>query len=198
VTLFFLIRHAAHDEMLTHLTGRSPGVVLGETGKAQALQLAARLRHERFDAIHTSPRERAIETSQAIAAESGFSNIEPCEDLDEVDFGLWSGRPFADLIEDSQWRRWNAQRSFARPPGGETILDVQRRIMRQIENTALATSKRAVVFVTHAEVIRAALAYCLCLPVDMWQRLEIGPASISRVRFDANGATILGINETIP
>jgi hypothetical protein len=32
----------------------------------------------------------------------------------------------------------------------------------------------------------------------MWQRLEIGPASISRLRFDANGATILGINEAVP
>ena len=66
-TTFFLLRHAAHDNVGGFLAGRSPGIRLGEDGRAQAARLAERMRRESFEAIYSSPRERSAETAAAIA-----------------------------------------------------------------------------------------------------------------------------------
>jgi len=156
------------------------------------------MRVERLDHIHASPRQRATETARAIeAARGGELRVEIAEALDEVDFGAWSGCDFADLARDMAWRCWNERRSLARAPGGESMLDVQTRIMGHIERVSAAVPEGAVAVVSHAEVIRAALLYCLGLSLDAWPLLEISPASISRLSLTALGAKILGVNETV-
>jgi broad specificity phosphatase PhoE len=196
MTLIFLVRHAAHDSLPTRLSGRLPGIRLGETGRAQAEALAAKLANHRIDTMHSSPRERCLETAAAIASAAGASAPEISEALDEVDFGAWSGREFAELDADPVWSLWNEQRSLARTPGGESALDVQRRIMSHIERVASLIPNGAAVLVSHAEPIRAALLYVLGCSLDAWSRLEISPASISRILFDAYGARVCGVNET--
>ena len=57
-TTFFLVRHAAHDNLGAYLAGRMPGVRLGEAGSAQAGRLAKR--HER---ARPSPRSSAARAS---------------------------------------------------------------------------------------------------------------------------------------
>lgn len=156
------------------------------------------MRIERLDQIHASPRQRAIETAQAIeTARHGELRVEIAEALDEVDFGAWLGCDFADLAGDMQWRCWNERRSLARAPGGESMLDVQARIIGHIERVSAAAPEGAVALVSHAEIIRAALLYCLGLSLDAWPLLEISPASISRLSLTALGAKILSVNEIV-
>jgi broad specificity phosphatase PhoE len=196
MTLILLVRHAAHDSVATRLSGRLPGIRLGQAGRMQAEALAAKLASHRIDALHSSPRERCLDTAAAIASAAGFSAPEISEALDEVDFGCWSGREFAELDADPVWLLWNEQRSLARTPGGESALDVQRRVMSHIERVASLAPGGAAVLITHAEPIRAALLYVLGCSLDAWSRLEIRPASISRILFDASGARVCGVNET--
>src|SRR5690348_50874 len=106
---FFLVRHAAHDNVGGFLAGRTPGIRLGADGRAQAARLAQRLTRESFEAIYASPLERAEETAAAISAANHVA-VERAEALNEVDFGSWSGRTFDDLDRDPAWRRWNEWR----------------------------------------------------------------------------------------
>ncbi len=195
--MFFLIRHAAQDGLAVRLAGRAPDGGLGEAGEAQARRLGERMRGERLDQIHSSPRQRAVETARAIAAARAAGPIEIADGLDEVDFGEWSGLDFVDLARDPEWRRWNERRSLARPPGGESMREAQARIMNHIEQVSAALPEGAVALLSHAEMIRAALLYCLGLSLDAWSLLEISPASITRLSVTALGATILGVNETL-
>jgi len=156
------------------------------------------MRVERLDQIHASPRQRATETARAIeTARGGELRVEIAEALDEVDFGAWSGCEFADLARDTQWRCWNERRSLARAPGGERMRDVQARIMSHIERVSAAAPEGAVALISHAEVIRAALLYCLGLSLDAWPLLEISPASVSRLALTALGAKIVSVNEIV-
>jgi broad specificity phosphatase PhoE len=195
--MFFLIRHAAQDDLAVRLAGRAPGAGLGEAGKTQARRLGERMRGERLDHIHSSPRRRAVETARAIEAACEGGPLEIADALDEVDFGAWSGLDFVDLAQDPQWRRWNERRRFARSPGGESMREAQARIMNHIERVSAALPEGAVALVSHAEMIRAALLYCLGLSLDAWSLLEISPASITRLSVTALGATIVGVNETL-
>lgn len=196
ITTFLLLRHAAHDNVGGFLAGRMPGVVLGEAGRAQAERLARRLRPERIDTIFASPRERTQQTAQAVAAACGLP-MTTAEELDEIDFGRWSGQDFEALQQDPLWQRWNAVRSLIRTPGGETMLDVQRRVLGLMERLVEARGGQCVALVSHADVIKTAVLHHLGLGIDAWPRFDIAPASITRLVIGDWGARLLGLNETV-
>src|SRR4051812_11740004 len=95
-TVVLLIRHALTGAVGTRLVSRLPGINLNTEGEAQACALRRRLRGERLDAIYSSPLERAIQTSRPIAEDRGL-DVEAVEELNEVDFGDWTGRSFDEL-----------------------------------------------------------------------------------------------------
>ena len=194
---FYLIRHAVHDALGERLTGRSPGVSLDREGRAQAQELAERLKGEHVTRVQASPRERASETAEFVARACGLTPIETTSALDEVDFGTWSGMELAALSRDPAWRRWNEHRARARTPGGERMLDVQERVVGHMARMACEMRDEIAVLVTHAEVIRAALLHWLELSLDDWPRIEIAPASISKVALDEQGARVIAINEVV-
>ncbi len=193
-TTLFLVRHAAHDFLGRILTGRMPGIRLGVEGRRQSELLAERLAREKISAVYTSPLERARETAGPIAARLGVEP-ETVDDLTDVDYGEWSGQSFEALDEDPRWATWNSARSTYRPPGGETMLDVQHRAVASVEKIVAAHPGNAALIVSHGDVIRAVLATFLGLALDHLTRFEVFPASISSVAVGDWGAKVLGINE---
>jgi probable phosphoglycerate mutase len=192
--MFFLVRHAAHELVERVLCGRMPGVTLGEEGRAQARRVATRLARERVTAIHTSPLERARETAAPIAQE--FNLIpEIHEAISEIDVGEWAGRDFARLHDDPRWASWNSARGVTRPPGGETMLEAQARVIGHLEHVRESRPDGAVVLVSHGDVIKAALLYFLGMPIDGYRLFEISPASISTLVIGDWGARVLSVNE---
>jgi broad specificity phosphatase PhoE len=153
------------------------------------------LRDGPFDLLQTSPRERAVETAEAIAQARAVAPPQAHEALDEVDFGRWAGINFAMLARDPQWRRWNESRGDAVTPEGESMREVTARIVGHMDEVARARPEGTALLVTHAEVIRAALLHHLGLEPGDWARIEVAPASVSRVRLDHRGVQVLGINE---
>ena len=194
MTTLFLVRHAAHGLLGHVLTGRMAGVRLGEEGLRQADRLAERLARESVAAVHSSPLERARETAAPIARRLGLE-VQVSEALNEIDLGEWSGRSFDSLDRDPLWRNWNSARSVTRPPGGETMLEVQARTVAWIERIRRELPEAGVVLVSHGDVIKAGLAYYLGLALDAWPRFEISPASLSAVVVGDWGARVLVMNE---
>ena len=196
-TTFFLVRHAAHDDVGRFLAGRAD-VALSGPGRAQARRLATRMAQEDFAAVYASPRQRAQQTAAAIAAANGRGPVQTADELDEVDFGHWSGKAFDVLNGDPRWRRWNSLRSLARTPGGETMLDVQQRAFAFIEAHAAEPGDRRLVLVSHADVIKAVVSHVLGLPADAWPRFDVAPASVTTIVVGDWGAKLLTLNEIVP
>ncbi|MDF0697065.1 histidine phosphatase family protein [Rhizobium sp. MC63] len=194
---YFLVRHAAHDNVGNFLAGRTAGITLGEAGRAQVQRLGQRLRRGDIDAIYTSPRERTLETAEGIASACGLALPQTDAALDEVNFGDWSGKTFEVLNDDPRWRRWNTTRSLTRTPGGETMLDVQTRIFGLMETLASGGNDRRIALVSHADVIKAAVSHVLGLPIDAWPRFDIAPASVTTVVIGDWGAKVMTLNEVI-
>jgi probable phosphomutase (TIGR03848 family) len=194
-TTVLLVRHGQTDWIGQRIAGRQPGVHLNAFGIAQAARLPARLEGLPIHAIYSSPLERTRETAAPLAAARGL-DVRECGEAIELGFGEWTSRPFSDLEADRQWRRFNHFRSFARAPGGELMPEVQTRIVRAIERLRAAHPGESAVLVSHGDVIRAAVAYFLGVPLDLFQRIEIRPASVSRVRLCDEGVLVLGVNDT--
>ena len=196
MTTLFLVRHAAHDLLGRVLTGRMPGVFLGESGRKQSEGLAERLSRESVVAVYSSPLDRARETAAPIAARFPLP-VEREEGLTDIDFGAWSGATFEALEQEPRWKAWNASRTTNRPPGGESMLDVQCRAVAALERVCASHPDGGAVLVSHADVIKSVIAHYLGLALDAIGRFEISPASISTIVVGAWGAKILAVNETV-
>lgn len=192
-----LVRHAAHAELGKVLSGRTGDVPLSGIGVVQARALGQRIGGGRLDAVQTSPVRRARETADSIAAPRGLS-AEIAPPLDEIDFGEWSGKRFAELDGDPLWARWNAQRSAVTPPGGEPMRAVQSRVIAHLRQVASDASGMVVAMVTHADVIRAAVAGILGLALDRILGFDIDPASITRLEAGDWGERLVSLNERAP
>lgn len=184
MTRILLIRHG-HTEMLGHvLYGRMTGVHLSERGRQESARLARAL-SERYqiDEIVSSPLERAKETAEAIAAVKG-ADVLFDEDLQEIDFGKWTGKPFPELLENDRWKLYNRRRSLVNPPAGEFMTQVQVRAWNALQRAAARQTKppdSTVAVVTHGDVVRGLLMLFLGMPLDHIHRLEISTASATEV-----------------
>lgn len=193
MTRFIFVRHAAHDAVGTTLVGNSAGVHLSASGRAEAEFLGECFRGLRAAAVYSSPLDRARETAELIArALSAEVQIERA--LNEVDFGEWTNSPFATLDRQEEWQRWNSFRSGTRPPGGESMLAVQARVIGALDRWREEHRDQTVVLVSHCDVIRATLAFYLGLPLDLFLRLEVNPASVSMISIDDWSPRILLMN----
>lgn len=193
MTTLHLVRHAAHGQLGRALTGRTPGVHLSVEGRAQAALLAERLVALPIAAVLSSPMERAQETAAAIAARLGLPVLtEP--GLDEIDFGTWSGGAFDALEGSAEWLAWNRFRSFAPTPGGESMTAAQARALAVLARLHRDHPSGELVAVSHCDVIKAVLSHFLGTPLDLFHRIEIGPASRSVLRLFEHDARIDAVN----
>ena len=195
MTRFLLIRHALTDAVGQHLSGRAPGVLLNAQGQAQAQKLAARLAALPLAAIYSSPLERAVQTAAAVAEPHQLPVIS-CADFLEIDYGKWTNCTFQELEGQPEFQRFNTFRSSTRIPGGELMREAQARILSGLEKLAARHPQATVAVVSHADVLKAAVAHYVGIPLDMFQRLEISPASVSIVELFAETARLLRLNDT--
>lgn len=192
-TTFHLVRHASYDLLGHVLAGRSPGHSLNPAGRAEAEALAGALAGRPIAAVVSSPLERARETAGPIAARHGLQPaIEP--DLNEIDFGEWTGLPFTALHALPAWRAFNALRSAAPIPGGETMPAAQARAVATILRLWTAHRGSELVVVSHGDVVKAVLAHFLAVPLDLMRRIEIAPASRSVLALYDETVRILAVN----
>lgn len=197
MTRLLLLRHAAHGLVDRVLCGRMPGVHLGAAGWAQAAALSERIARERPVALHASPQPRARETAAAIAERLGLEvTVEPA--LDEIDMGAWTGRAFAELALDPEWRRWNAARAEARPPGGESMAEAGARLARWMAGLPARHGGATVAAVSHADVIKAGLCGVLGLALDAHWRFRVAPASLSALLLAEGRTEVVTVNEELP
>lgn len=192
-----LVRHGSHDRLGRILCGRMPGVSLSEAGRAEARATAAAL-GRRLGSVEgvmlvASPRERTQETAAGIADVLGLA-VGTDAAIDEIDFGAWTGRRLADLAGDDGWDAWNARRGSSRPPGGESMGEVQARIGARLDRLAREEAP-PVILVSHGDVIRGAILHLLGLPLDAYDRIVVGPASWSELDLWPGGGRVVSLNE---
>jgi len=195
MTRFLLIRHASIEANGKRLAGRLPGMHLDELGKRQALALGERLSRLPIAAIYSSPLERAFETAEPIARLLG-RKVAIREELLEIEFGDWTGKTFGELDELPEFQRFNSFRSCSPVQGGEFMLQAQLRMVLALDVVRRAHADECVAVVSHGDMIRAAIAYYAGIPLDLFQRLEVSPASISTIDIDDTVVRLVSINDT--
>lgn len=193
MTTFLLVRHATCDPVGHRLAGRAPGISLNDAGRAQAARLARWLAPVAVHAVYASPLERARETA-AYLAEPRALAVRDAPAFTELHFGDWTGRAIDSLAHDEHWRRFNGFRSLTRAPSGELMAEAQLRAVSALAALARQHHGETVAVVSHADVLRAVVAYFAGAPLDLFLRLEISPGSVTTLALHEWGAELRAVN----
>jgi broad specificity phosphatase PhoE len=193
MSTFYLIRHAQHDLLGHVIVGRRPGVHLNAAGLEAAKRLADYLAQKPIHHIFSSPLERARETAEPLSRKLGLE-LQITPPLLEVDMGDWTGKSTQELDALEDWRKWNTFRSAGRIPHGETMIEIQSRMVGLIERLRREFPQDDIALFSHGDPIRAAVVYYLGLAMDLLQRLEISTASVTALKIDDWGAKLECLN----
>jgi probable phosphomutase (TIGR03848 family) len=225
MTVVLIVRHGLTSSTGKALTGWLPGISLDDRGRAQAAAVAARLSQVPLAAVVSSPLERCAQTAAIIGAGHGgpvaalrggdiaatasangqvAGRAEPIavqldERLGECRYGDWTGQSLRKLARDPLWRVVQAHPSAVRFPGpaGETMAGMQQRAVEAVRDWNARLGPDSVYLVcSHGDVIKAILADALGMHLDMSQRIQVDPCSISVVRYTSLRPFVLAMNDT--
>jgi probable phosphoglycerate mutase len=171
------------------------GIDLTDEGRGQAERTAERLASAPITTVYASPIERTMQTAQAIAARHGL-DVTPLEGVIEAEYGEWTDQPLHELAKTDEWKVVQRAPSRARFPGGESLYEMQARMVTALDDLVARHRHETVVVVSHADPIKSAVAHYTGVHLDLFQRINISPASVTVFEFHAHGVMMLTCNET--
>ncbi len=193
VTSLLLVRHSQSE---WNAVGRWQGHAdppLTDLGRNNAI-LAGRSKHlKTFDALISSPLERALDTAEIFADAIGLRTVLSDEDLMERDAGPWQG-----LTRNEIEAGWPGMlESDRRPNGYEDDDTLLTRVLSSLARITTRVGDSNVLVVTHAGVIYALEGSC----GEPWQRLSnLGGRwlEFGEGRMTLGPRVELVANETVP
>ena len=190
--------HTAEKAFSGGLDGKNPG--LNDNGRDQVRAVAdwlAPLREE-IDALVSSPVRRTLETAEILAERLGKS-VETEDGLAEMEFGAWDGLTFAHVREQfpDDLDAWLGSTEVG-PGGGESFVEVERRVRRSRDRLLATHPGKTVLAVTHVTPIKVLVKLALGAPLEAVYRMEMAPASVTVISWFADGNASLRLFNARP
>lgn len=168
-------------------------VPLNPRGQAQAHRLAALLRVRPLAALFSSPVARAMETAQILSSALRMP-ITVEQRVTEIGMGEWEGLFWKDVGDDLVKKNWYDNPAEARLPGGETLREAQVRAVAAVEQALARPATHPVLFVSHADVIRAVVAHYLGWNLRCIRQIRIDNGSLTGLAVNGSLGDLLFLN----
>jgi alpha-ribazole phosphatase len=193
-----VVRHGAtaHNAE-ARFTGQTDAP-LSPRGVAQAQAVAERLQRVRPTLVVSSDLVRATQTAEEILATLPSTALRLDPDLREIALGAWEGLTYEEARErqPDAFAAWRSDPINGAPPGGETALALQRRVIRAFERWRGSATDTTLIWVTHGGVISALLCYALELDLSKRWRFRRDNASITEFDVGADYIIVMRVNDT--
>ncbi|MFG3349815.1 histidine phosphatase family protein [Streptomyces sp. NPDC048018] len=184
-----LVRHGRSTANTSGvLAGRTPGVALDERGAEQAAALPERLAGVPLAAVVTSPLQRCRETVRPLLDARPGLPLHVEDRINECDYGDWSGRKLAELMDEPLMGVVQAHASAAGFPGGESMRAMQARAVDAVRDwnariEAEHGEDAVYAMCSHGDIVKAIVADALGLHLDLFQRIQVDPCSVTVIRY---------------
>ena len=196
MTTLYLIRHG---ETTWNADGRFQGhsnSPLNDVGRAQAVLVARAFDDVAFHAVYASDLERAADTASEIARRHELL-INTDARLREASFGEWEGLTLEEV--SARWpdvvAAWRADSLHTRAPGGETLEQVQARVLLALQDIRSQHPDGDVAIVGHGGSVRAIIAHVLNADLSIFRRLRIDNCSINIVQITPERSSLIRLND---
>ncbi|MFJ5101349.1 histidine phosphatase family protein [Streptomyces sp. NPDC088554] len=197
-----LVRHGRSTANTAGLlAGWTPGVALDERGAAQAAALPGRLADVPLAAVVSSPLQRCRETLRPLLDARPELELRTDDRMGECDYGDWSGRKLAELMDEPLMTVVQQHPSAAAFPGGESMRAMQARAVDAVrEWTARVDEEHGedavLLMCSHGDIIKAIVADALGMHLDLFQRIQVDPCSLTAIRYTRLRPFLLRLGDT--
>ena len=188
-----LVRHGETDWNLARRYQGQSAVSLNQKGVQQAEQLASRLSYERIDAVYSSDSPRAWETAtQVLNLQEQAPALQKDARWQEICFGAWDGLTYEEV--EAKWKcevtAWYADPVNFSPPGGETMLQMSKRVQSALNDVKSNHEDDTVLIVTHGGVIQILLCMLLGVELNRYWQFRVAQASLTVIQLYADAAIL--------
>jgi phosphoserine phosphatase len=194
-TRIILVRHGKSTYNLERrIQGRLDKSILTEPGRAAAILVGDTLSSIAFDAVYSSPLQRAKETAEIIVSRlTNPPQLQPTDKLMEIDLPLWEGMLRQDAIDQfpEAYRCWQQQpdKFFMKVPSNEgeiehfpvvAVFANARIFWRELLSSH---SGGTILVVAHNGINRALIATALEISPAYYQSIQQSNCGISVINF---------------
>jgi len=189
ICTLYLIRHGTTTMNVENRYRGRRDVPLDAQGWADAVEAARELSPMGLAAVYAGPLRRTINTAQVIADECRIPDVRILHGLVNLDYGEWEGMTSeeASMFDPNAFKLYSESPNEAVCPNGERLADGQERMLAAIRLIGDRHGGEIVAAVTHAVMIRLAVAKLTGLSGKKW-RIPVGRGSLTR--FEVVGDSI--------
>ena len=189
-----------HGETAWNATQRLQGwqdIPLNALGRRQAATLAPALAGEGLAVVVASDLQRAWQTAAALAGPLGLP-LEAEPGLRERRFGDLEGLTGAEIEarRPDDARHWRTRVPDWTPPGGESLLDFQDRVLGAVDRLAARHAGQAIAVVCHGGVLDLLYRAATRVALDRPRSWALGNAAVNRLLHTPGGLALVGWNDT--
>lgn len=188
--MLILLRHGQTTANAQSLLQGRTDLSLDDVGRQQAERCGDFIRQNFPDAhVISSPLARAVQTAEHIRNDVVIDHR-----FIELDYGQWDGLALSAVPPD-QWSQWRSDPHF-RPPGGESLVELDARVLPALEDLAVRAQHEDIVVVSHVSPIKSAITWALGVGPHATWRCHLDRASICRISISPRGPSLTSMNET--
>ena len=194
MSIFYLVRHGTTQYNLENRFQGHLDIPLSNQGIEQAKKLADYLKDKKIDAIYTSDLKRAEQTAEYIAAAKSMK-YRLLPSLREVDVGELEGLRWHEVKKE--YPDWVKKQHVHGYPGGETRIEIERRVSNLWDSVVKRHKGDGVVLVTHGGIIKALICQILGISQEDRSNFIVDNASVSTIIVADSGAKLKMLNNTV-
>ena len=172
-------------------------IPLNATGRVQAARMARALKHEPIAAVYASDLVRAWETAEYLGRAHGLP-VNAEAGLRERGFGDFEGKTFAEIeaLLPDQSMRWRKRVPEFAPAGGESLVDLNRRVVEAVERLAARHPGELIAMGGHGGVMVGLYRAASRLHIQAPRTWTLGNAAINRLLWTPQGFSLVGWADT--
>jgi probable phosphomutase (TIGR03848 family) len=198
VTTVLLLRHGRTTANASGVLAGDLPVELDDAGRAQAEAVGVRLAPLSLAAVVSSPLLRCRQTVE-LALPGRPVDVE--DGLTECGYGEWIGRALKDLASEPLWKTVQQHPAAVTFPGGESMAGMATRAVAAVrawDARIQAEHGDDAVWVasSHGDVIKAIVADAIGLHLDLFQRNNVEPGSITAIRYTEHRPFLLRLSDS--
>ena len=188
----YVVRHGTTTMNVQNRYRGRADVPLDAQGYQDAVDAARRLSTAGLTAVYTGPLRRTIATAQIIADEARVPDIRILHGLVNLDYGDWEGQTAVDaeVYDPAAFELYRTDPEHAMCPNGERLRDATDRMIQAMELIGSRHQGEAVAAVSHAVMIRLAVARLNNVVGEAW-RTPVGRGSVTGFRIESDGTIAL-------
>jgi broad specificity phosphatase PhoE len=196
VCRLFVVRHGTTTMNVENRYRGRCDVPLDAQGYQDAVDAARQLSGVGLTAVYSGPLRRVIATAQIIADEARVPDLRILHGLNNVDYGAWEAMTASEaaVYDPAAFELYRTAPSRAVCPMGERLSDAQTRMIAALELISSRHPGETVVAVTHAVMIRLAVARLTGVEGEQW-RIPVGRGSLTLFEGRDGRISLVGLPE---